>query len=150
MGLGVRLVEALIAQLRRDGVHLLARGRRLYYKPSAKVSPENRRLLLLQKAEIISFLGGSSAGRNLWPEYLEDLGPLQVGDFAECSRCGRGSWVRYGATILCLACTQRSTDAEVSAPVSADPLASAGTQSFAGRPARGNGNRPTRHIGNSS
>lgn len=36
-----------------------------------------------------------------WPDEVEGLGRLRVGPFDHCDKCGVGSWVRYGATVLC-------------------------------------------------
>src|SRR5262245_26633213 len=113
--------QALIAQLQRDGVRLLARGDRLYYCPESRVLPETRRLLCLYKAEIIAILGGRLPVRSSWPEYLDGLGPRSIGSFAPCTHCGRGSWVRYGPAVLCLNCAQRhpqNSHSEVSGQVS--------------------------------
>ena len=38
-----------------------------------------------------------------WPDEVEGLGRRRVEAFDRCERCGVGSWVRYGTTVLCLA-----------------------------------------------
>jgi hypothetical protein len=42
-----------------------------------------------------------------WPDALLGLGPRRVGAFDPCADCGRGSWVRYGDRVVCLACASR-------------------------------------------
>jgi hypothetical protein len=39
-----------------------------------------------------------------WPDALAGLGHRTVGPFDHCERCGAGSWVRFGETVLCLGC----------------------------------------------
>ena len=39
-----------------------------------------------------------------WPDELPGLGPRHVGPFESCVGCGRGSWARYGGTVLCCPC----------------------------------------------
>jgi len=39
-----------------------------------------------------------------WPDQVPALGSHHVGPFELCADCGRGSWVRYGTTVLCLKC----------------------------------------------
>lgn len=48
----------------------------------------------------------------LWPDWLPLLGPRRVASFSPCCRCGRGSWVVYGETALCLACALTAETAE--------------------------------------
>jgi hypothetical protein len=38
-----------------------------------------------------------------WPDEVEGLGRHRVDAFDHCAKCGVGSWVRYGTTVLCLA-----------------------------------------------
>jgi hypothetical protein len=42
-----------------------------------------------------------------WPDEVKGLGPLRVDAYDRCSRCGVGSWVRYGSTVLCLGCAKK-------------------------------------------
>jgi hypothetical protein len=148
MAVDMSTPQALVAQLRRDGVRLLARGDRLYYRPEAKVSPKVRELLGLYKAEIIAILGNQSSVRPLWPEYLDGLGPQSIDSLAPCARCGRGSWVRYGHTVLCIECTQghlRNTRSEVPRQVSGTSSPGAASQDLRRRSARVSG----QEVGNS-
>ena len=39
-----------------------------------------------------------------WPDEMPGLGPRHVGSFDPCEGCGRGSWARYGGTVLCCPC----------------------------------------------
>ena len=48
-----------------------------------------------------------------WPDAVEGLGSIRVGPFDRCDRCGLGSWVRYGATVLCLACARAEAAAQI-------------------------------------
>jgi hypothetical protein len=41
-----------------------------------------------------------------WPDEVEGLGRLHIGPFDRCAKCGAGSWVRYGATVLCIGCAR--------------------------------------------
>jgi hypothetical protein len=41
-----------------------------------------------------------------WPDFVDGLGRRTVGPYSPCSSCGRGSWVRFGETVLCLQCAQ--------------------------------------------
>lgn len=41
-----------------------------------------------------------------WPDALPDLGRRAVGAFESCGDCGRGSWARFGAVVLCLVCAR--------------------------------------------
>jgi hypothetical protein len=41
-----------------------------------------------------------------WPDRL-DSGERHVGPFSPCASCSSWSWVRYGATVLCLACARQ-------------------------------------------
>lgn len=43
-----------------------------------------------------------------WPAEVPGLGARSVGPFEPCARCGHGSWVRYGAAVLCLTCAERA------------------------------------------
>jgi hypothetical protein len=145
--------QALVAQLRRDGVRLLARGDRLYYRPEARVSPEIRGLLCLYKAEIIAILGSHSSVRSSWPEYLDGFGPQSIECLAPCARCGRGSWVRYGQTVLCLRCTQnhlRNTRSEVPGQVSGPSPADVTGQSVRRHSGRVSGQEPDDRDGAAS
>jgi hypothetical protein len=45
-----------------------------------------------------------------WPDTIEGLGHLHVDFYAKCSDCPAWSWVRYGSTVLCLACAKRRRD----------------------------------------
>jgi hypothetical protein len=40
-----------------------------------------------------------------WPDSLPGLGSRIVGPFDRCA-CGAGSWVRYGAVVVCLPCAK--------------------------------------------
>jgi hypothetical protein len=39
-----------------------------------------------------------------WPDAIPGLGPRRVGAFDSCVGCGRGSWARYGGSVLCCPC----------------------------------------------
>lgn len=39
-----------------------------------------------------------------WPDEIPDLGPRRIGPFEPCVGCGRGSWARYGRSVLCCLC----------------------------------------------
>jgi hypothetical protein len=39
-----------------------------------------------------------------WPDEIPDLGPRRIGPFEPCVGCGRGSWARYGRSVLCCPC----------------------------------------------
>jgi hypothetical protein len=136
MGLRVTPAMALVNELRRAGILLTARADRLYYRPIVKVSEETRRLLQLHKTEILVMLR-TERSRSLWPEDLDDFGTRSVGSFARCIRCGHGSWVRYGSTVLCLPCAKllrRRPGSKTSAVVSgATPAATIG-QAIGDRP----------------
>ncbi len=41
-----------------------------------------------------------------WPDAIEGLGPSQIGPYTRCDLCGAGTWTRYGAVPLCLACAR--------------------------------------------
>jgi hypothetical protein len=43
-----------------------------------------------------------------WPDEIPGLGLRAVGPFDACAGCEGWSWVRYGATVLCLACADRA------------------------------------------
>jgi hypothetical protein len=43
----------------------------------------------------------------LWPDTLPGLGPRRVQAFDRCADCGTGTWVAYGARLLCLPCALR-------------------------------------------
>jgi hypothetical protein len=46
-----------------------------------------------------------------WPDDVPGLGPRRVGPFEVCN-CGRWSWVRYGARVVCLDCVRRHRRAQ--------------------------------------
>ena len=70
-----------------------------------------------RKAEVLALLtGGSLVSVELtarryyagpWPDALPGLGPRHVDFFDHCTDCERGSWVRYGDRVLCLACATK-------------------------------------------
>jgi hypothetical protein len=41
-----------------------------------------------------------------WPDQVEGLGRLHVDGFDRCAKCGAGSWVKYGTTVLCVGCAK--------------------------------------------
>jgi len=41
-----------------------------------------------------------------WPDEVGGLGPRRVGAFDRCEKCGLGSWIRYGSTVLCVTCAK--------------------------------------------
>ena len=44
-----------------------------------------------------------------WPDAVPGLGARTVGPYDPCANCARGSWVRYGADVLCCACAVART-----------------------------------------
>jgi len=49
-----------------------------------------------------------------WPDDLPGLGPRRIGPFDHCIGCGIGTWVRYGAAVLCCPCAIRERVAPLS------------------------------------
>lgn len=132
--------HVLLAKLRERGVELRRAGVKLRFRPANALTLGDLELLRLHKAELLTLLAerddagpvngnpepgpksGSAAGVEtadqqgsrafLWPDWLPLLGPRRVASFSPCCRCGRGSWVVYGETALCLACALTAGTAE--------------------------------------
>jgi TubC N-terminal docking domain len=115
---------ALVADLRARGVELVAAGERIRFRPASAVPPELRERLRVHKAEVLALLAPSillmpappspsTPARHQfyagpWPDAVPCLGARAAGPFDACEMCGRGSWVRYGPAVLCLACAERA------------------------------------------
>ena len=106
-------VVELVAQLRARGVIREPDGPTLVVRPVSAVRPEEIAALRQHKAEVLALLRPVDLPRvaisyaHPWPDAVERLGPRRVGPFAACEgSCGRWSWVRYGAAVLCLPCVR--------------------------------------------
>ena len=87
-------------------------------RPRLVVPPDLKPLVLQHRAALRALVlartahassGASEAtGRSAyafpWPDVVPGLGIRAVGPFDPCFGCGRGSWIRYGPAVLCLAC----------------------------------------------
>ena len=109
-------VVELVAQLRARGVTLEPDGPTLVIRPASAVRPEEITALRQHKADVLALLRAVdlpsarvalSSYAHPWPDAIERLGPRRVDAFAPCEgSCGRWSWVRYGAAVLCLSCVR--------------------------------------------
>lgn len=110
---------ALLAELRSRGVELVPWGDRVRFRPASIVTPYLRERLREHKAEVLAMLitpapapfdlgRGERSYAAPWPDSVPGLGARTVGPFESCQGCGRGSWIRYGDLVLCLACADRA------------------------------------------
>jgi hypothetical protein len=109
-------VVKLVALLRARGVGLVPDGATLVVRPAAAVEPDEVEALRQFKPEIMILLAAAPAApatppgvmswRYPWPSAIAGLGQHHVGPLDLCADCSCGSWVRYGATVLCFACAK--------------------------------------------
>jgi hypothetical protein len=99
--------EALLATLRARGVEVLTDGQRVGVRPPGALSDDERKALRRLKPDVLALLVVPPRDyAHPWPDALATHGQRAVGPFDQCIDCGRGTWVRYGVVVLCLACAR--------------------------------------------
>jgi hypothetical protein len=118
--------HALLATLRHRGIELTADSGRLHYRaPRGVLTADLLAAVAAQKGELLAVLREEQQqpfhrhadGRSPWPASLPELGARRIDAYAHCDACGRGTWVRYGATARCLGCALASRHGSPGNPI---------------------------------